>query len=224
MCGCSSFSRRTMLTGLSAVVAFPSIVLAENGTLDVIGGTVTVEKTKRQGFDGSTLNLNIGNDGGVVKTRDQIFYLDPETEAEFYNGSNGLISDIVIKTGGVLSLFGAKNGRDVKISTTNAVGAIRGTTTYFAWQEQEQRTYVCCCYGGVDLSNNDGGIKSLDTRYHTAVVLPSGGGVDAAPYDKPLNHYDDDIVALEKLAGRTPRWTLPNGQLNFFAPTPAPLG
>ena len=50
-----------------------------------------------------------------------------------------LVSEIVIKTGGILSLFGQQSGQNVKIATFNAVGAIRGTTTYFAWQEKKSR-------------------------------------------------------------------------------------
>lgn len=53
-----------------------------------------------------------------------------------------------------------------------------------------------------------GGIL-LNTSCHNAVILPPGGGTQPAPYDAPLDHYDDDIAALEARAGRTPRWQLP---------------
>ena len=223
MCGCLHVSRRNLILAGMATFAIPQAVFAQSDQVEVIGGSVSVDGAKRQKFDASQFKVDIGNDGGVIRARDQIFYLDPETEAEFYRGESGLVAEIVIRTGGVLSLFGKQSGAGVNIKTTNAVGAIRGTTTYIAWQSDEARTYVCCCYGGVDLSNNGGGGKNLDTTYHTAVILPAGGGVEAAPYDKPLDHYDDDIVALEKEAGREPRWQLPNGQLNFFAPVAVPL-
>lgn len=223
MCGCFHVSRRNLILGSMAAFAIPQTVFAQSGQVEVIGGSVSVDGAKRPTFDASQFKVDIGNEGGVIKARDQIFYLDPESEAEFYRDESGLVAEIVIKTGGVLSLFGKQSGAGVNIKTTNAVGAVRGTTTYIAWQSNEARTYVCCCYGGVDLSNNSGGGKNLDTTYHTAVILPAGGGVEAAPYDKPLNHYDDDIVALEKQAGREPRWQLPNGQLNFFAPAAVPL-
>jgi len=54
----------------------------------------------------------------------------------------------------------------------------------------------------------------------------SGSFVDPAaqpaPYDAPLDHYDDDIAALEAHAGCEPRWVLPGGKMNFFAPSFAP--
>ena len=209
--------------GMAGAVLMPHQVLAQNDAVGVIGGDVSIQKQTDIGTGRQKFKLDIGASGGVVNAKDQIFYLDPETEAEFFSEDDGLVSYIVLKAGGVLSLFGEKSGQGVEIKTFNAVGAIRGTTTYFAWQAQENRTYVCCCYGGVDLSNGQGGQKTLNTTYHTAVILPASGGVESAPYDKPLSHYDDDIVALERKAGRKPRWQLPNGQLNFFAPRPVPL-
>lgn len=211
--------------GLGAIALTPlsTQVYAQSQQVEVIGGSVAVNGQVRQKFDASKFKLDVGKEGGVIKARAQLFYLDPETEAEFYRGEDGLVSSIIITTGGVLSLVGKNTPRGVDISTINAVGAIRGTTSYVAWQQAEQRTYVCCCYGEVDLSNNDGGAKTLNTSYHTAVVLPAGGGVVSAPYDRPLNHYDDDIKALEEKAGRTPRWQLPNDEMHFFAPSAVPL-
>ena len=223
MCICSHVNRRSILFGMAGAFLLPHQVLAQNNGVNIIGGAVNIQKQSDAGTGRQKFKLDSGVLGGVVKTKDQVFYLDPETEADFYRDDDGLVSNIVLKAGGVLSLFGEKSGQGVEIKTFNAVGAIRGTTTYFAWQAQENRTYVCCCYGGVELSNGKGGGKSLNTSYHTAVILPASGGVEAAPYDKPLNHYDDDIMALEQKAGRKPRWQLPNGQLNFFAPKPVPL-
>jgi len=222
MCGCFHVSRRNLILGSMAAFAIPQTVFAQSGQVEVIGGSVSVDGAKRPTFDASQFKVDIGNEGGVIKARDQIFYLDPESEAEFYRDESGLVAEIVIKTGGVLSLFGKQSGAGVNIKTTNAVGAVRGTTTYIAWQSNEARTYVCCCYGHLDLENNDGGGITLETSYHNAVILPPGGGAKPAPYDAPLDHYDDDIAALESHAGRQPRWVLPGGKMNFFAPRAAP--
>jgi len=223
MCMCSLRQRRTVLLGMAGVMIMPQQLWAQNDGIDVIGGAVSITPSSSAEGGKQPFKLDSGALGGVVKTKDQVFYLDPETEADFYKDDNGLVSNIVLKAGGVLSLFGEKSGQGVEIKTFNAVGAIRGTTTYFAWQAKEKRTYVCCCYGGVDLLNGKGGQKILNTSYHTAVVLPQDGGVEPAPYDRPLNHYDDDILALEGQVGRAPRWQLPHGQMNFFAPRPVPL-
>ena len=160
--------------------------------------------------------------GAVARSRDQLFYMDEGTDAEFETDADGRITAISVVKGGILSLFGPKTGKGTRIISANASASIRGTTTYFAWQEEHKRTYVCCCYGHLDLENNDGGGITLQTTYHNAVILPPGGGTQPAPYDAPLDHYDDDIAALEAHAGREPRWVLPGGKMNFFAPRSAP--
>lgn len=222
MCDIHS-SRRKVILGLSAF-AMPRLVLAqEDQNLSMIGGDADMSASTSIG--GKTrFTLKAKGQGTVLQARDQIFYLDPQTEAEFYEADTGLVSEIVIKTGGILSLFGQQSGQNVKIATFNAVGAIRGTTTYFAWQEKEKQTYVCCCYGGVDLVTDNNASASLRTHYHNAVVMPENGKIFPAPYDRPLRHFDDDIKILEEKAGRKPNWVLPHGKMNFFAPQPVPLG
>ena len=225
MCDCISQTRRQVLKGLAlGAVMPPYLAFADSDDVLVIGGEAKINGQQQRSTKAEVFTLNAGAKGSVIKSKDQIFYLDPETEANFYRNDDGLMSNVIITAGGMLSLFGKKSGRDVVVSTPNAVGAIRGTTTYFAWQKEERQTYVCCCYGGVDLKNTDGGAESLKTSYHTAVVMPIGGGVAPAPYSKPLNHFDDDIETLEAVAGRKPRWQLPDGKKLFFAPNAVPLG
>lgn len=225
MCG-HNFSRRQMvkLAGASsflmAGLALP--VLAETQQLRLEGGRLQLKRSA----DGKIIRpgerVVAGAGGAVVRSRDQLFYMDEGTDAAFDTDRNGRMTAISVVTGGILSLFGPKTGQGTRITSANASATIRGTTTYFAWQEEHQRTYVCCCYGHLDLENNDGGGITLETSYHNAVILPPGGGAKPAPYDAPLDHYDDDIAALESHAGRQPRWMLPGGKMNFFAPRAAP--
>lgn len=205
----------TMALG-AGVVGWSMPAMAE---ASVVGGKLSLKRDA----GGKLLRAKTNGGSGVLRTADQLFYLDAESDAEFTTASDGKVTEILIKAGGVLSLFGPQSGGQARIVTPNAAGAIRGTTTYFAWQAAEKRTYVCCCYGGVDLENGEGGGEKLRTSYHQAVIIPQGGGVEAAPYPAPLNHYDDDIAALEKLVNRAPRWQLPGGKMNFFAPQPVPV-
>jgi len=222
----SDRSRRHLIKMASAsgfLLATPALpVLAEAPKLRLEGGRLHLKRSA----DGKIIRpgerVLTGAGGAVLRSRDQLFYMDEGTDAEFDMDQNGRITAISIVTGGILSLFGPETGKGTKIISANASASIRGTTTYFAWQEDHQRTYVCCCYGHLDLANNDGGGITLETTYHNAVILPPGGGTQPAPYDAPLDHYDDDIAALEAHVGRAPRWVLPGGKLNFFAPRPAP--
>ena len=222
----SGCSRRhfTGLVGTATLAALaPALpVLAETSNITLAGGRLSLKR----GADGKIIRpgdkVVAGAGGAVLRSREQLFYLDEGTDAAFDTDANGRITTISVVKGGILSLFGPKSGKGTKILSANASASIRGTTTYFAWQEDQQRTYVCCCYGTVDLENGDGGGILLDTTYHNAVILPPGGGAQPAPYDAPLDHYDDDIAALEARVGREPRWVLPGGKMNFFAPRPAP--
>lgn len=224
---CVSACSRRHFTGLVGTAALAALapafpVLAETSNIRLVGGRLSLKR----GTDGKIIRpgdkVVAGAGGAVLRSREQLFYLDEGTDAAFDTDANGRITTISVVKGGILSLFGPKSGKGTKILSANASASIRGTTTYFAWQEDQQRTYVCCCYGTVDLENGDGGGILLDTTYHNAVILPPGGGAQPAPYDAPLDHYDDDIAALEARAGREPRWVLPGGKMNFFAPRPAP--
>lgn len=224
---CASACSRRHFTGLVGTAALAALapafpVLAETSNIRLAGGRLSLKR----GTDGKIIRpgdkVVAGAGGAVLRSREQLFYLDEGTDAAFDTDANGRITTISVVKGGILSLFGPKSGKGTKILSANASASIRGTTTYFAWQEDQQRTYVCCCYGTVDLENGDGGGILLDTTYHNAVILPPGGGAQPAPYDAPLDHYDDDIAALEARAGREPRWVLPGGKMNFFAPRPAP--
>ena len=64
------------------------------------------------------------------------------TDAEFETDADGRITATSVVKGGILSLFGPKVGKGTRIVSANALGNICGTTTYFAWQEGHQRTYV----------------------------------------------------------------------------------
>ena len=220
ICGCSrrrllGYAGTALAVGVFGLAAGP--VKAEPQRL---AGKPVLKRRKdgslaRPGFAATT-----AGESAVLRVGPQIFYMDPSTQAEFAEGDDGLVSEIVSRAGGMLSLFGPRAGKGVSIATPNASGAIRGTTTYVAWQEQEARTYICCCYGSVEIANSAGGGERLDTRYHNAIILPSEGGTAPAPYDRPLDHFDNDIAYLESQAGRTPRWQLPTGEMLFFAPDP----
>ena len=69
----------------------------------------------------------------------------------------------------------------------------------------------------VRAANGDAALTQK-TTYHEARVITENGTIDAAPYQVPLNHYDNSLVRLEAVVGRTPRWILPNGKLNFISP------
>ena len=90
--------------------------------------------------------------------------------------------------------------------TPTATVGIRGTGLYVQI-EDPQRTYVCTCYGTVELealADPDRYRETVTTRHHDEPRWISAGG-DAVMVKAPvINHTDDELRMLEQLVGRTP--------------------
>ena len=119
--------------------------------------------------------------------------------------------------GAMHSVFDPNEAVERAVITSHATIGIRGTAHYIEIEEDQDRTYSCCCYGHIHV---DGGVsqETQKTNYHDARVIGRDGEVKASPYSVPLNHFDDSLVYLEKSVGRTPRWKLPNGKMQFISP------
>jgi hypothetical protein len=119
-------------------------------------------------------------------------------------GSRVLIASLRLVTGKLLSVFG--RGR-YNISTPAATIGIRGTGIYI--EVEAERTYVCTCYGVVDLqaSNMPEARETVHTTHHDAPRYIYAHGdmpikmIEAAPV---LNHSDAELIMLEALVGREP--------------------
>ena len=68
-----------------------------------------------------------------------------------------------------------------------------------ALEEDEDRTYSCCCYGHIHI---DGALfarkaKRKKTNYHDARIINGAGQVlTNNSYHVPLNHYDNSLSFL----------------------------
>ena len=83
-------------------------------------------------------------------------------------------------------------------------GAIRGSGIYV--EATPERSYFCTCYGNVGLSAAAGAKKDVMTTNHSAHYIhakaDTGKSIVAAPM---LNHSNQELAMLEKLAGRKSR-------------------
>ncbi len=113
-----------------------------------------------------------------------------------------LIAEIRMKVGKLLSVFG--RGKKALITPT-AVCGIRGTGIYV--ESAADRTYVCTCYGTVDIeaSTSPGQHETVKTTHHEAPRYIYAGGkgslIEKAPM---LNHTDEELIMLESLVRRKP--------------------
>lgn len=110
-------------------------------------------------------------------------------------------------TGKVLSVFGRRKRKEsYTIQTTTAVIGIRGTGVYV--ESEPDVSYVCTCYGTVDLvARADENVKErLKTRHHDAPKYVysdtyNGKLIEPAPFK---DHTDQELMLLEEIVGRTP--------------------
>ena len=120
------------------------------------------------------------------------------------SGRGTLIASLRLVTGKLLSVFG--RGQRSISPPTAAIG-IRGTGIYV--EAETERTYVCTCYGLVDLqaSNMPEARETVNTIHHDAPRYIYAHGempikmIEVAPV---INHSDAELIMLEALVGRKP--------------------
>ena len=119
-------------------------------------------------------------------------------------GSSALAGSLRLVTGKLLSVFG--RGSHHIVTATATIG-IRGTGIYV--EAEVERTYVCTCYGRVELqaSNMPEVRETVQTTHHDAPRYVYAQGempirmIEVAPV---INHTDAELIMLEALVGRKP--------------------
>ena len=112
-------------------------------------------------------------------------------------------------TGSVLSVFAKRKPteKQFKLHTTTATVGIRGTAVYAESDTALNRSYVCTCYGEVDVSaiadpSISENIKSAhhDNPRYIYADTSQGDIIQAAPMK---NHADAELSLIEAIVGRT---------------------
>jgi len=120
-------------------------------------------------------------------------------------GGDAFISVLRLVTGKLLSVFGPGARR---IETHTATIGIRGTGIYV--EAEPERTYVCTCFGTVDLQSREHPEirETVTTTHHEQPRYIYGGRpmpvsqmMGKAPV---INHTDAELIMLEALVGRKP--------------------
>jgi hypothetical protein len=135
------------------------------------------------------------------------FILRANSTLELSGDNNLLVSGLRLVTGAVLSVFGKTRHH---ISTSNAVIGIRGTGIYV--EAEPELTYVCTCYGTVEIAAADDPTsqETIVSKHHDAPRYisstgPKGKRIQSAPFK---NHTDLELMIIETLVGRTPPFAL----------------
>lgn len=143
---------------------------------------------------GGVAVFSVGNDAFLLRQSSELRT----------TGGGTLIASLRLVTGKLLSVFGRGQR---SINTPTATIGIRGTGIYL--EVEAERTYVCACYGLVDLEagNMPSARETVNTTHHDAPRYVYAHGempikmIQAAPV---INHSDAELIMLEALVGREP--------------------
>lgn len=171
-----------------------------------VNGKAANEKTLITGSDvvvtGSSSHVvfAVGKDAFVLRSNSRLEL----------SGSGMLVNTLRLVTGKLLSVFGKTKHQ---IKTPNATIGIRGTGVYT--EAEPEQTYVCTCYGVVDLAadNDKHSTETITSHHHDAprYILSNesnGRNIREAPF---INHTDLELQVIEELVGREPPFTMAGG-------------
>ena len=155
--------------------------------------------------------------GDVIRTSDNSYLIFVFNKDAFILRSNSHMqipsatatgSAFQLHQGKVLSVLAS---RKTMITTPSAVIGIRGTGIYI--ESDPESSYVCTCYGTVDIATaDDPGInETIIATHHEAprYILKdasSGSRIQPAPFK---DHDDHELLLIETLVGRTTPFVVP---------------
>ena len=188
-----------LLRDVLAASARPNGLLEVKGEVLVNGRPANLGAALKPGDSVATAAASsavfvIGGDAFLMRERSELLTA----------GSKVLVGSLRLVTGKLLSVFGRGSRR---ITTATATIGIRGTGIYI--EAEAERSYVCTCYGVVDLqaSNMPEARETVSTTHHDAPRYIYAHGempikmIEIAPV---INHTDVELVMLEALVGRKP--------------------
>jgi hypothetical protein len=174
------------------------------GDAQVNGSRLQPDQTIRNGDD-----LLTGPGASLVFVMgDSAFHLRQNSRLSVVGDTGGaVVNALRLLTGGVVSVWG--KGPQRKISTPTMTAGIRGTGVYAeVFPDQDNRSYLCTCYGMVDLEASTER-KLVEADYHVAYwgePTPRDGVLlTPAPL---LNHTDEELEYLAQLVNQRTTWQI----------------
>ena len=167
-----------------------------------VEGSATVNgKPAKAGMNvglGDRIATGPGSSAVVVQKGDA-FLMRADTVIEI-RGRDGVLTDLLIASGRVLSVFAKK---PVNIKAATASIGIRGTGAYL--EVEKDSVYFCLCYGEAVIDGPNMAPKTVKTTHHEQPLLINERGGTMAIEPGPFrNHTDEELIMLESLVGREP--------------------
>ena len=137
---------------------------------------------------GSSFRFNIGKEA---------FLVNEETKFSLKKEDNTNVIDLV--SGSILGTF--SKGKH-KVKTPNMTAGIRGTVVFA--MVKENKSYFCTCYGKTDVhAEHINQNTTLEATHHNMIWITD---TKIKPATKMEAHTDEQIRALDKMVGRTPKF------------------
>ena len=178
---------------LSTSMMAANIDVITDGTALVNGQKLTKNTVIKYGDNietkkGASFRFNIGKEAFLVNEKTK-FSLNKE------DGTN--VIDLV--SGSIMGTF-SKGKHQVK--TPNMTAGIRGTVVFAL--VKDNKSYFCICYGATDINAHQLHDEIHLEATHRAMVWITPEKVNRSA--KMEFHTDDEIRALDKMVGRTPKF------------------
>ena len=200
--------KRALLAGAAMPLLLRSALAASkrtSGTVEVKGEVLINGRPAKAGAamkPGDKIATAAGSSAVFIIGKDA--FLIRENSELLTAGGAALADSLRLVTGKLLSVFGRGSRR---IATSTATIGIRGTGIYI--EAEAERSYVCTCYGVVDLQarNMPAARETVKTTHHDAPRYIYAHGempikmIEPAPL---VNHSDAELIMLEALVGRKP--------------------
>jgi hypothetical protein len=175
------------LTGSITINGQPAKV----GTLVKLGDKVATGNEK-----GTIAVIVIGKDAYLLRESTTVTFEESRSKP-------GTLSNILIVTGKILSVFSKRSDDSVRLRARGATIGIRGTGCYI--ESQETRTYFCLCYGEATVDGPGIPTRKVKATHHDDPMwIDESGGSMKIEKTKFSSHTDDELILLEKLTGREP--------------------
>ena len=208
-------SRRRLTAGaLAAAITAQMAVLrdalavgtVEKGVYRIRGDVRVNGNPAREGMDvkaGDVVTTGPNSEVVFVTGKDA-FLIRAGTRVEVEGSAGALaLTGLRILTGAVLSVF--TPGEPKMIRSATATIGIRGTGIYV--DVEPTRTYVCTCYGEVELASvgDPTAREIIRATHHDQPRYVMGMGAPMMLMMAPIiNHTDAELLFLESLVGRRP--------------------
>jgi hypothetical protein len=122
--------------------------------------------------------------------------------------AQSVVGNMRLLAGQLLSVFAKRRHT---IETPTVVIGVRGTGVYLEANPEE--TYLCTCYGIVDLTaaSDQTSRETIAATHHDKPRYIAAGGakgkrIRPAPM---INHTDQELMLVEEIVGRTPPFVFP---------------